>query len=129
MIVDGGTGLLLQSQLSLLDTFLWGLFTSDTVITETTVLTDLTEASWSGYTRSPATGWDAISLQTPRQVAVPTANPSFGNTSGSAQSFHGWFVVDSGGVTLIAAANLGPQTIADGTTLQLAAACSDRDEP
>lgn len=129
MIVDGGASALLNAQLSLLDSFLWGLFTSNTTITESTVLTDLTEAAWTGYSRQSATGWGSITLMPPRQVAVPSSNPTFSNTSGSAQSFYGWFVVDSGGTVLIAATNIGLTSIADGTTLQLGAACSDRDEP
>lgn len=97
-----------------------GLFTAAHVILATTVLGDLTEAIWAGYSQQAITGLPAATLDgSNRAVSTPTALV-FGNSSGSSQTAYGYFIVDSTNTYLIAADEFGaPITYPSGVSLSI----------
>lgn len=129
MIVNTGAIKLLDSQASYLAGLSWALFTNNPTITNATVWADLTEASWTGYARVTVGTMGAAAIVSGRAQAAPVAQPSFTNTSGSAQSFFGWALIDAAaGPVLIAALNIGNTTLPDGLTYALNAAITDVQE-
>lgn len=127
MIVNDGKVQLLNAQLSYLSGLVWGLFTSNTTITDTTTFSSLTEAAWTGYSRVTAGTWQTPTIVSNKATSQPNTYPSFGNTSGSNQTFYGWFLYDSSAGKLIAAVNLGSTTLASGGTFPLPPVITDND--
>jgi hypothetical protein len=125
MIVNDGKLKLLDTQATYLAGLVWGLFTSNTTISATTAWAALTEAAWSGYARVTVGTVGASTIVAGKAVSQPTAQPSFGNSSGSTQTFFGWFLYDPSASKLIAAVNLGSTTIANGATFPLSTAFTD----
>jgi hypothetical protein len=102
MIVSGGQARLLQAQSAYLATCLWGLYTNawpDDV--PLTVLANLTEAAWAGYSRVANGANDPAFLNIQEGYMFPVANPLFLNTSGVTQNFVGCFLTDPTGANLI----------------------------
>jgi hypothetical protein len=128
VIVNSGSLKLLNAQRTYLATLDWALFTSDTFVEASTVWANLTEAAWGGYFRAPAGVWRVPIVLAGRAVVYPVALPGFSNSSGAPQNYFGWALVDSAGPTLIAAKNLGQQTIPDGGAFNLSPQISDRQE-
>jgi len=124
-IVNTGKLALLGSELPYLATCYWGLFTSNTVIGDATVLASLTEAAWTGYARQLVGPLNTPTLVSNVATSTPAANPSFSNTSGVTQSFYGWFLVDPTGLILLAAVNLGATSLPTGATFPLAPSVTD----
>jgi hypothetical protein len=125
LIVNDGKLQLLGFEIPDLETCLWGLFTNNFTIAPTTVLADLVEAAWTGYARATVGTLAAPSLVSNVAVTTPGTNPTFTNTSGVAQGFFGWFLVDPTGLILMAAVNLGSTTIPDGGIFPLAPTITD----
>lgn len=129
MIVNTGAIKLLDGQASYLAGLAWALVTSNTTITTATVWTDLTEASWTGYSRATVGTMGGASIVGGRAQAAPVVQPIFNNSSGSAQTFFCWALIDpASGPTLIAAVNIGSTTIPDGLNYALNAAITDVQE-
>jgi len=125
MIVNTGKLVLLGFQLTDLSSCLWALFTNNFTVTNATVLASLVEAAWTGYARQAVGALNAPTLTANVATTTPTTNPTFTNTSGVSQSFYGWMLLDSAGTTLIAAVNLGANTIPDGGLFPLAPTITD----
>lgn len=113
MIVQGGQIKLLEQELSYLATLDWGLFTSNLTISATTTASTVTaaEASWTGYSRSSISGWATPTTVSGSAQSAASGLLTFSNGSGSTQTFYGWFGLDPGDGTLVAAINTGAQTI------------------
>lgn len=125
MIVNDGKLKLLDSQATYLSGLVWGLFTNNVTILATTTFAALTEAAWTGYARATVGAVGASSIVSGKATAQPTSQPSFGNGSGSTQTFFGWFLYDASAGKLIAAVNLGSTTLANGGTFPLATVFTD----
>ena len=127
MIVDTGKVPLLASQISYFGTLSWVLFDSNTTITAATTFGALSFAGWSGYVAVVASPWSTPVVPTPGGPAVTnqTTLPIFTNTSGSTVTFYGFALVDLAASILIAAVNLGLQSIPNGGNYVLAPAITD----
>lgn len=128
MIVNVGKLYLLSLQVPVLETCEIMLFTNNHTITAATVIGDLVEAGWSGYSRSAIGTLSSPFISSGRAVVVPDANPEFTNGSGSPQNFYGWALLDGAGTEIVAAANITLQTIPDGYDYVLAMRISDTQE-
>ena len=128
MIVDSGSLYLLSLQASALATATWRLLVGNVSISETTVWASLTEAAWAGYAPVTVGDWGLPSLVSPRASMMPVSLPAFGNTSGADQTFNGWALLASDGVTLIAADALPGIILPNGGTRYLSPALTDTDE-
>jgi hypothetical protein len=125
MIVDTGKKALLDLQATGLSVYKWRLFTNNFTIAAGTTVGSLTEAAWTGYNPAVVGTVNAATTSGGVATSTPATNPTFSNTSGSSQTFFGWFLTDATGATLIAAVNLGSQTIANGGTFPLAPSFTD----
>lgn len=125
MIVNNGKLKLLTAQLTYLAGLKWGLFTNNQTIIASTTFANLTEATWAGYAQVTAGTWGAAALVAGKAVTQPSAFPSFGNTSGSSQSFYGWFLLDPADTSLVAAVNVGLTSIAAGGNYPLVPSVTD----
>jgi hypothetical protein len=125
MIVNDGKLKLLDSQDTYLAGLKWGLFATNVTILATTVFGDLTEAAWTGYARVTVGTVPASTIVAGKATTQPNTQPSFGNSSGSTQTFFGWFLLDATATKLVAAVNLGSTTLASGATYPLAAVFTD----
>jgi hypothetical protein len=125
MIVDTGKKVLLDMQLTPLAACYWHLFTNNQTISNTTVLTDLTLAAWTGYNFVNVGTLGASAIISHVAVTLPAANPTFTNGSVSPVTFFGWALTDSGRTTLIAAVNIGSTAIPAGGTYTLSSAITD----
>jgi hypothetical protein len=119
MIVNNGKTLLLTQELTYLSGLYWGLFTNNATITDTTTWSALTEAAWTGYARVAVGTCQTPTIVANKAVTQPNSYPSFGNTSGSTQTFYGWFLYDATAGELVAAVNIGSTSIANGATYPL----------
>ena len=128
MIVNDGKKVLLDFQSSGLSTCYWRLGTNDVVVSPTTVLTDITEAAWSGYAQQAMNSMNAATLVGSRAQATPAANPTFSNTSGSDQTFYMVYLMDPVSGKLVDARNIGATTIPDGQDYVLLPAITDTQE-
>lgn len=128
MIVNDGILQLLDEQDTYLSGLVFGLFTSNTTISPTTVLGDLTVASWSGYADVTVGSLYPSTIVGPRAQTSPVSQPVFTNASGSPVGFYGWFLYDPVAMRLVAAVNLGSRTIPAGETYALVATFTDRQE-
>jgi len=126
MIVNTGAIALLNAQNAFLTSLIWGLFTNNFTITLTTVKTDLTAAAWTGYAVVSSLTFSTPVIVASKAVSYGTPNPMFGNSSGSSQTFYGWYCYTSGG-DLVAAVNIGITSLANGGTYVLTPTLSDRD--
>jgi hypothetical protein len=100
---------------------LFGLFIAGPgTIVPGTVLSDLTVASWGGYAGVPVAlgGYGAAGIVGGNQaLASASANITFSNTSGTAQTYIGWYSVGVTSGLLYEAVIFGtPQAIANGGT-------------
>lgn len=122
MLVSGGLSNVMSFvQLNIALFWEWILFTSNTPITESTVLSDLTEANWSGYVRIPNGSNVGPIITDGIATSYPYANPTFSNTDSVPHTFYGWGMVHRPTGVLVNAANVGPQTIAaNGTVVVIA---------
>jgi len=129
MIVDLGKVELQNAQLTVLSSYWFGLFTNNWTVSSGTILSDLTEAGWTGYSRQSGGSWTSAMLVGPMAQSRAGTLPIFSNTSGGSVTFYGWFMVtlSSGGI-LVAAENIGSTTIPDGDVYVLAPAITDTQE-
>jgi hypothetical protein len=107
---------------------LFGLFTNNVTITRSTTWASaaLTEASWAGYSRVTVnSGW-VVSVVGHLGFAIGTPI-AFANSSGSTVSPYGYFVLDSTGTWLMAAAQFdgAPVAIADGDSYVMVPSLGD----
>lgn len=128
MIVNEGILQLLDEQDTYLSSLVFGLFVSNTTISATTVIGDLTLASWSGYSNAAVGSLYPSTIVGPRAQTSPVSQPVFTNGSGSPVTFYGWFLYDPTASKLVAAVNLGLRTIPAGETYALVATFTDRQE-
>lgn len=113
---------------ALADPYTMGLFTNNVAIVHDTVTGDLTEAGWGGYFQQNTAGWSAPALTGDFHARTVAAQVSFANSSGSDQTYRGWFILNGAG-DLVAAFNYGAdQTVADGGSVDLVPALSDQTE-
>ena len=129
MIVNTGKTRLLNAQITYLNGLYFGLFTSNTTISDSTTWSSLTEASWSGYARVAANNWGTPTLVTNTAQSLSAVTPLFTNSTGSSVTFFGWFLIDtsSGGPYLIAAVNMGSTSIPAGQSFGFAPGITDND--
>jgi hypothetical protein len=125
MIVNDGKLQLLTSEYTYLSGLVWGLFTNNATIAPTTTFSALTEAGWAGYARVPVGTLQAAAISSNKAVTQPNVQPTFGNSSGSTQTFFGWFLYDPVAGKLIAAANIGSTSLASGASFPLATVLTD----
>ncbi len=127
MIVDSGVQVLLQAQLSFLAGLEWGLFTSNLSISGATTFGDVvsSEASWTGYGRAAVSGYGTPVVTGGVATSNATGFLTFYNGSGSPVTFYGWFASTTGNI-LVAALNLGAQTIPGGANYSFAPAVTDQ---
>lgn len=131
MIVYDGRLLLLQSQIAYLETLEFGLYTNDLAPVPATEWADIVEAAWGGYARAGPLTWSVPVIVANRAQSIPTALPSFTNTSGAPQTFYGWFVVDPAIPKLVLAvrsADPGPVSLPNGGTYALSPGWTDTQE-
>lgn len=128
MIPDQGALQLAEYQTSGLNVCEMWLFTSNTTITTSTVIGDLTAAAWTGYAPVALTSWSAATIVGGRAQKTSTITAQFNNTSGSSQTYYGWAIVDPVTTKLIAAVNLGAQVIPDGLSAFYVPYITDKEE-
>lgn len=128
-IVNDGKLKLLAAQISYLNTLYFGLFTNNVTPIDGTAWSALTEAGWSGYARVAANNWGTPAIVSNAAQSLSAINPLFSNTTGSSQTFYGWFLIDASGGTpvLIAASNIGLTTIPAGQSYGFAPGITDND--
>lgn len=93
------------------------LFTNNVTPSRTTVVADLTEAAWTGYAAQILTSGNWTLFGVAGHVGTIQAAPqAFLNSSGAPVNAYGYFVTDSTGTILFAAARFdsAPITKADG---------------
>jgi hypothetical protein len=109
-------GLVYQLSKTLATAVKYHLYTNALVPTLSTVLANLTEATWAGYV-SVAQDWTAFTIQgVSAHNGYAIAPPiNFTNTSGAPVSAYGYYVTDSGATKLLAVAAFDspPITIAN----------------
>lgn len=129
MIVNDGLVLLEDVQLAFMATLEFGLFTTDVTITDATVAADVTatEAAWAGYARTTATSWPTPTITGSTASSQNGALLNFGNTSGSNQTFFGWFAIDPASGDLVAADNTGAIIIPSSGVYSFASVLTDTD--
>lgn len=124
MIVDEGKVALLNAEISYLASLTWFLIAGNIADSPSNTFATAVsgEATWGGYARQSATGWQPASVPTPGGPAVSNESslPVFLNSSGSAQTFYGWALVDLSISKLIAMTNIGAQSIPNGSSYVLA---------
>jgi hypothetical protein len=112
-------GLVYQLQQILTAGVKYHLFSNNYTPTLDTLLSNLVEASWSGYTAVSLT-WSSYSINgVSSHSGFALASPiSFGNSSGSSQNAYGYYVTDSGNTLLLAVARFDapPVVIPNGGT-------------
>lgn len=128
MIVNDGKLALLGYQLDALELCEWRLFTDNETITSATVLSDLTEAAWTGYMAVVVGTLNSPAIVGGRASTTPASAPVFTNGSGSGVTFYGWMLVDTSLSKLIAATNLGATTIPAGQSVALTPTITDTQE-
>lgn len=127
MIVETGLLDLQKNDLAYLEALEWGLFTANLAITATTVLADVTasEAGWTGYERAESTPWQTPAIIAGGSQTGTTSLLTFSNGSGGSVTFYGWFAVNPTTGALVAALNIGLQTIPSTGVYSFAAALND----
>jgi hypothetical protein len=129
MLVDTGTIWLLRQQLAYLGSLQWQLFTQNSAIAESTVLTDLgPQANWPGYAPEPAGNWSDPITVPPRANSTNVTPPTFSNNSTAAVTFYVVALVDAPHAALIWAQNLGATAIGPGATYSFSPSITDRQE-
>jgi hypothetical protein len=129
MLVDEGLKQLQDQQLTYLGTCYWKLFPANTSIVTTTVLAGLgAEAAWAGYAAQLAGPWAASVIIDPRAVSSQVPPITFGNSSGSPQTWYVLALVDTTAGKIIDARNVGPIIIPDGGTYTFVSTISDKEE-
>lgn len=84
----------------------FGIFTNNHTVTRDTVLADLTEAAWTGYSAVVLDDTNfTISGVAAHNGYILSAVLSFLNGSGSDKSSYGYFITDNARTKLLAAAN------------------------
>jgi len=118
MIVNGGKQDLVDKYRTSLAGYYMILFTSNTTITDTTVYSSLTIASWTGYAAVAIGTMNASTIVGVQAKSTAATAPVFTNTSGSSQTFYGWAVVNSlGSPVLYEATNIGLQTLLNNASI------------
>jgi hypothetical protein len=128
MIVDEGKRRLQDYQATPLAACEWALFENDEVITDATVVADLTEPTWVGYARQTVGPMGAATMVGSRAQAVPNTMPTWTNGDGGDVTIFGWALIDPADETLINAENIGELIIPDGATYVLAPGITDTQE-
>lgn len=115
-------------ELSYLEGLEWGLFTANYNVVVATTLADVlaSEASWTGYTRQTVSPWTIPSIVSGGAQTGTSALLTFTNSSGGAVTFFGWFAMNPASEKLVAALNIGTQTIPNGSPYSFAAALNDQ---
>lgn len=113
MLVNEGLLDFQAAELTYLNNLQWGLFTANYDIIDSTVLADVvaSEAAWAGYARQTTSPWTTPAIVSGGAQTTGPALLSFTNTSGASQTFWGWFVANPTTGKLVAALNIGAQTI------------------
>jgi hypothetical protein len=124
MIVNTGLLQLLTAQVTYLNSLYWGLFTNNVSITASTVWSNLTVAAWTGFAEVNALNWSTPSIVAGVAVNSGLPNPSFGNSSGSTQTFYGWYARDTSNI-LVACVNLTAQSLVNGGFYTITPSLSD----
>ena len=80
-----------------------GLYVSNTTPGPATILTDLTEATWTGYAQSGAITWGGVAINGAGDAEIVGPREQFLSTgvTSPAQINYGYFIVDGAGTTLI----------------------------
>lgn len=127
MLVDDGVIQLLNAQITYIGGLYYGLFTTNLTIAHNTVLSTVTavEAAWTGYARQQVSSWPTPTIVSGVASMAGNTLLTFNNTSGSTQTFYGWFAVDTSSGKLIAALNIGATTIPNGGTYSFAPTWTD----
>ena len=113
MIVNQGLVTKLNSERTYLATLIWHLFTNNHTVAASDTTGSYTEAAWTGYASVTSLTWGVPTIVGAVALSTGSPNPSFGNSSGSSQTFYGWYATDPGG-QLVAAVNIGLTTITNG---------------
>ena len=90
------------------------LFTNDIEVTRATVVADLEEAAWTGYSDVSIGNFTSASIVSEKARAQALVNPYFVNSSGSPVTFYGWAILNTDKTKLIAAVNIGETEIVAG---------------
>jgi hypothetical protein len=106
----------------------YGLFTNNLAESQGTLFASLTEAAWTSYARVALGALVTPVIVGVRAVYRPYADPVFSNTSGSTQTFYGWFFIYTPTNRLIAYKNLGATTITNGGTRTITPKLTFREE-
>jgi hypothetical protein len=125
MIVNSGKSVLLGSQTGYISGLVWGLFSNNLLISSATVFANIVEAAWTGYSRLTVGTLQAIQIISDKATTQPSVQPTFLNSSTGTQTFYGWFLLDASSNTLIAAQNLGQQSLPAGAAYPLAGVFTD----
>lgn len=115
-------------ELDYLEALEWGLFTANYTVVNTSTLALVTasEAAWGGYARQTVAIWTAPAIVSGGAQTGTSALLTFLNTSGASQTFYGWFATNPTTGKLVAALNIGLQTIPNGSPYSFAAALNDQ---
>lgn len=92
----------------------WVLFTNDVTITDATLLSDLVEANWPGYSRVNNGSNLGPDIADAVATSYPVSSPTFANSDSLPHAFYGWGLVDRVSGVLVDGANVGEQTIVPG---------------
>jgi len=127
MLLQQGQLELQNAQLTYLEGLYFGLFVTNLTITPTTSNAAVTgaEAAWTGYARQTIASWPPASTVSGTAVTAPTTLLTFANSSGSAQTFYGWFAINPTSGNVVAATNIGPQTVPPSSNYSFSVSCSD----
>lgn len=104
-----------------LQAMLYGLYVelidSPATITKDTIWSDLSFASWSGYSPWQVSSLSAVTIVSDRARCNAVSPATFGNTSGVSQTAYGWAVVDTAANKILSAAMFDvPLIIPNGET-------------
>lgn len=120
VVVQDGTQNLLDQLRSGWGTLVMGLFVINHVPAATDVIGDYTpiEASWTGYARQSVTGFVIPVIDGTGHSVTNAPSVVFSNSSGSAVTVYGYFMMDPTATTLLWAEldPASPVTVPDGST-------------
>lgn len=105
------------------------LFTNNATITRDTILADLVEAAWTGYSRVVITGWTGAADMGDgaHVVASNTTTVTFTNSSAAAVTFYGLFLL-ANTAGPIGGTNMGQVTIPPGMSVSFTIQVTERSE-
>lgn len=104
------------------------LISSNTAESTSRVWSDLTEASFSGYSRVTLGSLNTAAIVGGRASTTPVSNPVFTNGSGAPVTIYGVALLDDSDDTLIDFTNIGTTTIPAGGTFSPPPTLTDKQE-